>query len=184
MNSSDSYIAAEKRATFSSIATNIKLDRMHPPPTTSLLFERAQCQKSHTTQISSHAKEIRLAKYHRDTTPRRLVESGAVRLQMQTNPRKGGTNSDRLIDSGAVRLTCHTTPRRLYAIRGKICSPPPSSSFKRMAPLRGNERIVLATGRYLATATTPSKKSNAHISGHRFRAAMSRHNARHLSYVM
>ena len=40
-----------------------------------------------------------------------------------------------------------------------------------MAPLRGNERM--ATGRYLATATTPSKKSNAHIGGHKFRAAMS-----------
>jgi hypothetical protein len=42
-----------------------------------------------------------------------------------------------------------------------------------MAPLRGNKHIVLATGRYLATATMPSNKSNALIGGHRFRAAMS-----------
>jgi hypothetical protein len=86
--------------------------------------------------VWKNSSEFVRSKYHRDMTPCRLVELGAVRLQMQTNPRKrkGGTNSDCLIDSGAVRLTCHTTPRRLYAIRGKIWSPPPSSLFKRMAP--------------------------------------------------
>ena len=173
-----SGLLAKKRVTFSSIATSILIgsdddDAPTIPPAIDRLISARR--KATPRKISSHARaEIGAgAKNNRDKTPCRLLDTGAVRLQMQTNPRKGATNSDRLIDSGAVRVTRFTTPRRLYARRGEIRSPPPPSSSKRLAPLRGNEHIVLATGRYLATATTPSKKSNAHIGGHKFRAAMS-----------
>ena len=177
-NSSDSH-AAEKRVTFSSVATNIII-RSDAPTTSPLAIDRLKELRARRATphkiVSSHAgAEIGAVKTHRDMTPPcRLVESGAVRVQIQTNPRKGGINHDsnRLIDSGAMRLTRHTTPRRLYARRGMIWSPPPSTS-KRLAPLR-DEQIIM-TDRYniATTTTTPSKKSNAHIGGHRFRAAIS-----------
>ena len=101
-------------------------------------------------------------------TPR-LVESGAVRVQIarHTNARRGEGKhgSDRLIDSGAVRLnvTRHTTPRRLYATRGGIWSPPPPSSGRvRRAP-RSVEQILPSS----------SRQSNAHVGGHKFLAALS-----------
>jgi hypothetical protein len=106
---------------------------------------------------------------HREKKTPRLVESGAVRVQIarHTNARRGGGThgSERLIDSGAVRLnvTRHTTPRRLYATRGGIWSPPPpSSGMVRRAP-RSVEQIMPSS----------SRQSNAHVGGHKFLATLS-----------
>ena len=103
-------------------------------------------------------------------TPR-LVESGAVRVQIarHTNTRRGAKHgSDRLVDSGAVRLnvTRHTTPRRLYATHGRIWSPPPPSSSRKRVP-----RSEQMTGR--GPTTTPLRQSNAHVGGHQFLAMLS-----------
>ncbi len=103
---------------------------------------------------------------HREKKTPRLVESGAVRVQIarHTNARRGEGKhgSDRLIDSGALRLnvTRNTTPRRLYATRGGIWSPPPPSLGRRRAP-RSVEQMP------------SSRKSNAHVGGHKFLAALS-----------
>jgi hypothetical protein len=112
---------------------------------------------------------------HREKRMPRLVESGAVRVQIakHTNLRRGDKHgiSDRLIDSGAVRLnvTRHTTPRMLYATHSRIWSPPPpSSSTMVRVPLC--ERIP---GRGTATINTPSRRTNARVGGHKFLAALS-----------
>ena len=116
--------------------------------------------------------------------PPRLIESGAVRVHIAqyTNPRRGAdkNGSTRLIDQGALRLqiTRHTTPRKKVNATTTQCRMM-SSSNKIMVPqtdIRPIRRILSA-----ATTTTTSKngftpsehRSNAHIGGHKFRAALS-----------
>ena len=118
----------------------------------------------------------------------RLVESGAIRVStdMKVNPRRGGRGGAakkhgslmRQIDRGAVRLnvTRHTTPRRLYATRKRMWSPPPSSSKQRRVPqsekLPNRGKMQGLTISPIKTST-PSRRSNASVGGHRFRASMS-----------
>eukprot|EP01082_Thalassiosira_pseudonana_P014707 g13406.t1 g13406 contig8:619961-620924(-) len=115
----------------------------------------------------------------------RLLDSGAVRLHVAyyTNPRRRGKDgSDRLLDTGAVRkvVTRHTTPRRLYATR-KMWSPPPSTGrLKELAQSQQQNNNIdcehnntLSRNDETPSKLTPSKRSNAHIGGHKFRALLS-----------
>ena len=180
--------ASSKHVTFASAHTSISIpaEEFNISPQkvhitrAALRARKATPYKKVASSDDNYAVEwtpLRNRRGHGTTKPR-LVESGAVRVQIaaNTNPRRGtNRDSQRLIDQGAVRVnvTRHTTPRRLYAkAQSTMWSPPPS---KKKAPQ--SEKMPTYRRRPVgiaSTTPTPSKKrSNAFRGGHKFRASLS-----------